>query len=91
MGAITAALRKGAEAHGAVVRTGAPVEEILLKGGRAAGVRLVGGEVVPAETVLSNADPRPTLRLLPKAGLTADQHARNDRRDLAARWPGCMF
>jgi phytoene dehydrogenase-like protein len=82
MGAITAALRKRAEAHGAVVRTNAPVEEILVKGGRATGVRLVGGEVVRAGTVLSNAEPRRTLRLLPKAGLTADQRARSDRRDL---------
>ncbi len=57
MGAITQALQRGAEAYGAVVRTGCRVDEIVVRGGKAAGVRLVGGEVIAAETVLSNAEP----------------------------------
>jgi phytoene dehydrogenase-like protein len=82
MGAITQALRKGAEAHGAVVRTGCPVDEIVIKGGKAAGVRLVGGEVIAAETVLSNAEPGRTLgKLLPKGVLAASLKAQVDRHD----------
>jgi phytoene desaturase len=42
---------------GVEVRTSAPVEEIEVRGGRAAGVRLAGGERVPASLVVSNADP----------------------------------
>ncbi len=82
MGAITEALRKGAEAHGATVRTSAPVEEIVVRSGKAAGVRLVGGEVIEAETVLSNAEPGRTLgRLLPQGALTAGRRAEVGRHD----------
>jgi phytoene desaturase len=42
---------------GVEVRTSAPVEEIEVRGGSAAGVRLAGGERVPASLVVSNADP----------------------------------
>jgi len=42
--------------RGAVIRTDAPVTEVLLAGGRAAGVRLADGEVVPADVVVCNAD-----------------------------------
>ncbi|MGY1703809.1 phytoene desaturase family protein [Geodermatophilus sp. SYSU D00697] len=42
--------------RGAVVRTGCAVERVLVEGGRAAGVRLAGGEVVPADVVVSGAD-----------------------------------
>jgi phytoene dehydrogenase-like protein len=82
MGAITAALRRGAEAHGAVVRTDCPVEEIVIKGGKAAGVRLAGGEVISADIVLSNAEPGRTLgKLLPKGTLAASLKAAVDRHD----------
>ncbi len=75
MGAITAALRKGAEHFGATVRTGAPVEEILVEGGQAKGVRLAGGETVYADVVLSNADPRRTLgELLPRKAAPGKLH-----------------
>jgi len=42
---------------GVEVRTGAPVEEILVSNGRAAGVRLGDGSTVAAGLVVSNADP----------------------------------
>lgn len=42
---------------GVEVRMNAPVEEIVVRDGRAAGVRLAGGETVPASLVVSNADP----------------------------------
>ncbi|WP_164701158.1 NAD(P)/FAD-dependent oxidoreductase [Modestobacter sp. KNN46-3] len=42
--------------RGAVVRTGAAVSEVLVTAGRATGVRLADGEVVPADVVVCNAD-----------------------------------
>lgn len=81
MGAITAALRRGAEHFGAVVRTGCPVDEIIVKSGSAVGVRLVGGEVIDARTVISNAEPGRTLKMLPKGALSRDHEAKVARRD----------
>jgi phytoene dehydrogenase-like protein len=74
MGAITRALAAAARERGAVIRTGAPVRAIELgTGGRAEGVRLDSGEVVPADAVVSNATPRKTfLELLPDGALSAD-------------------
>jgi beta-carotene ketolase (CrtO type) len=47
------------EAHDGEIRTGAKVEEILVESGRAAGVRLQGGETVRCEGVVASAtDPR---------------------------------
>ena len=56
---------------GGEVRTSAPVEEIVLDGGRAAGVRLAGGETVhAAEAVVAACDPQTALgRLLPRGTL----------------------
>lgn len=79
MGALTEALAASARARGAEIRTGAPVEQILLEGGRAVGVR-VGGEEIRAATVVSNADPRTTFtRLLDPYVLQAklNKHVRN--------------
>jgi phytoene dehydrogenase-like protein len=65
LGALSDALAKAAIDAGVVIRTGAPVERILVKDDRAAGVILESGESVSAGTVISNADPRTTLlRLL---------------------------
>jgi phytoene desaturase len=41
---------------GITLRTGTPVDEILVEGGKTRGVRLAGGEVVPSDIVVSNAD-----------------------------------
>jgi phytoene desaturase len=43
--------------QGVVLRTRAEVEEITHKRGCVAGVRVVGGETVPADIVVANADP----------------------------------
>ncbi|NEK95030.1 phytoene desaturase [Modestobacter muralis] len=52
--------------RGAVIRTSAPVAEVLTAGGRASGVRLADGEVVPADVVVCNADAAALYgRLLP--------------------------
>jgi 1-hydroxycarotenoid 3,4-desaturase len=53
---IAAALAAVASRHGASFRYGAHAEEILVRQGRAAGVRLAGGEQVTADVVISNAD-----------------------------------
>ncbi|WP_448613972.1 phytoene desaturase family protein [Modestobacter sp. URMC 112] len=54
--------------RGAVVRTGVPVAEVLVEGGRAAGVRTADGERVPADVVVCNADAAALYRdLLPAA------------------------
>jgi len=59
--------------QGGVVRQNAEVDEILLKDGRAQGVRLASGEVVRADITVSNAD----------AGHTYDRLLRNSKR---RRW-----
>lgn len=61
LGTVTEALAAAARKAGAEIRTGCPVERILLDGGRVAGVRLAGGEELRAATVVSNADPRTTI------------------------------
>jgi phytoene dehydrogenase-like protein len=73
MGSITKALRRGAEEFGATVRTNAAVDEIVVISGRAAGVRLKGGELVEADIILTNAAPSVALgKLLPKGAVSDD-------------------
>jgi phytoene dehydrogenase-like protein len=65
LGALSAALAKSAIDAGVVIRTEAPVERILVREDRAAGVVLKSGEQVLAGSVISSADPQTTfLRLL---------------------------
>lgn len=54
-GAIVAALVRGLSKWGGELRLNAHVEQILVEQGRAVGVRLRQGEVLRAETVISNA------------------------------------
>jgi len=73
MGGISEALRRSAEHFGAVVRTGAPVERILVRNARAVGVELRGGEQVHARAVASTLDARHTfLQLLPPESLDSE-------------------
>src|SRR5690349_10852523 len=65
MGAITQAMRKEAEARGVEIRTGAGVERIVDRAGRAGGVVLDDGTEIAARCVVSNAHPRALLKLLP--------------------------
>jgi phytoene dehydrogenase-like protein len=65
LGALSDSLAKSAIDAGVVIRTAAPVERILVREDRAAGVVLQSGEQVLAGCVISNADPKTTfLRLL---------------------------
>jgi phytoene dehydrogenase-like protein len=73
MGGLTQALAAAARGHGAVVRTGAEVAHIDVRGGAVTGVTLAGGEEFHAKVVASNADANVTFnklidsRLLPPA------------------------
>ncbi|MBV8342878.1 MAG: NAD(P)/FAD-dependent oxidoreductase [Gammaproteobacteria bacterium] len=61
MGAVSDALAGAARAAGAELRTGAPVERILVRADRVTGVVLASGEEIAAGTVVSSADPKSTL------------------------------
>jgi len=74
MGRISLALAAAAREAGAAIVTGVPVGTIL----PGEGVRLEGGEKVEAAAVVSNADPKRTVRLC-SGGVPEDFRARVDR------------
>ena len=86
--AIARAMVRVIEAQGGQVLLNTEVDEILHRGGRAAGVLLAGGKVLRADVVVSNADPGQTydrlLRNLPKKRWTAPKLKR-------ARWSMGLF
>jgi phytoene dehydrogenase-like protein len=61
MGAVTKALAASFEASGGTIRTGAEVERVLVKGGKAKGIILAGGEEIYGKLVVSNADVKRTF------------------------------
>jgi phytoene dehydrogenase-like protein len=61
MGAVSSALAMSLQASGGTIRSGAPVERILVRNGRATGVALADGEEIHAQTVVSNMDVRRTF------------------------------
>jgi len=84
LGALTRALADAARGFGAEIRTGAEVERITTKDGRATGVVLAGGEEIQARAVACAADPQRTfLRLLDPAVLDPDDlhRLRNYRQE----------
>jgi len=70
MGSVIEALVKAVEKHGGVIRTGVRVEEVLLKGRRAVGVRCASragsSEIRAREAVVCNASIWDSADLLPK-------------------------
>lgn len=73
MGAVSDALRRSAESFGATVRTGAPVERILVRGGRSVGVVLEGGEELYSDVVVAGTHPQTTfLRMVDERELPND-------------------
>jgi len=58
MGAITQAMRAACEGTGVVIRTDAPVANVLVRGGRAVGVILESGEELLAPRVVANIGPK---------------------------------
>ena len=72
-GSVSAAIASAARASGAEIRTGAPVAQVRIEGGRATGVVLESGEEIQSRRVASNADPRRTfLSLVGEKHLPAD-------------------
>jgi phytoene dehydrogenase-like protein len=61
---VARALEGAARAQGVELRLGASVEEVLIEEGRACGVRLAGGETLPAGAVAASCDPRRALLAL---------------------------
>jgi phytoene dehydrogenase-like protein len=61
MGALTAALASATRSLGGEIRTGARVQQIVVRDGAAKGVVLASGEEIAARAVVSNADPRATF------------------------------
>jgi len=80
MGALSRCLADAARAAGAEVRTASPVRSVVVRDGRARGVELEDGTVLPARRVISNAHPITTyLDLVGQAHLP-DEVVRDVRR-----------
>lgn len=86
--AIARAMVKVISAQGGQVRQGVEVDEIVLRDGRAVGVRLASGEEIGADIVVSNADAGHTydrlMRNVPKRRWTAPKLRRT-------RWSMSLF
>ena len=59
-GSISMACARSAMSYGAEIRTEAPVKQVLIKNGNAAGVVLENGDELNAKAVISNLDPNRT-------------------------------
>lgn len=80
MGGVTQALERCAASLGVHMFTGYNVKEIVIKSGRAVGVRFANGRVVEAKCIVSNADPKATLLRL----VSQEKIEKRLRRRLAA-------
>jgi len=68
------------EARGVALQTGAAVEQVLVDGGRAVGVRLADGSALHAKTVVANVNPKLLYQqLVPRDALDAETSVRIDR------------
>ncbi|MGH9468691.1 MAG: phytoene desaturase family protein [Terriglobales bacterium] len=82
MGAITQAMARAAAARGADIRVNAGVREVLVEGGRAAGVVTESGEVIRARVVAAGVNPKLLFtKLVPESAVPADflEHMRRYR------------
>jgi phytoene dehydrogenase-like protein len=76
-GGVSAAIASAARALGADIRTSCPVQQVIVQGGRAAGVALANGDEFRAPVVMSAADPKRTFldfveaKHMPEETLTA--------------------
>jgi phytoene dehydrogenase-like protein len=61
MGAISRVIAEAAQHYGAEIRTQAPIDQILVKNGRAQGVVLESGEEVRGKIIVSSVDPKRTF------------------------------
>jgi len=60
-GGVSGAIASAAEALGAEIRVNSPVAQVIVKGGRAAGVALENGDELYSKVVFSAADPKRTF------------------------------
>ncbi len=85
MHALARALADLAQQRGASLRYGQACERILVQGGRTSGVRLAGGEVLPADSVVFNGDANALAQgLLGPATRQAVRAVPPERRSLSA-------
>ncbi|MFT6957291.1 MAG: phytoene dehydrogenase-like protein [Halieaceae bacterium] len=77
MGAITQAMAASARDKGVDIRTSADVEQIIVEGGSACGVRLAGGEIIRAPVIAANTDPKRTFLTLLGESLLPIEFARD--------------
>ena len=61
LSALATGMAEAAQGAGATIRTSAPVAQILVRDGRAAGVLLADGTQIESRAVVSNADPKSTF------------------------------
>jgi phytoene dehydrogenase-like protein len=61
MGTVSEALAQAARSNGVTIRTGMPVQQVMVDNGRVTGVQTKSGESFSSMTVISNADPKTTL------------------------------
>jgi phytoene dehydrogenase-like protein len=76
MQALPDALAARATGHGAQIRCGATVEQVLVRHRRVAGVRLAGGEEIAAGAVLTTVSAAVLARMLPAGALPGGLHRR---------------
>ena len=77
LGALIGALAADLAEHRGRIRTGARVQQLIVRGGRVTGVELTTGECLEAHIVLTACDPRTALRdLLPAGTLPRPLEAR---------------
>ena len=77
MGAITQAMSSACRDVGVTIRTGAPVDRVLVDGEKSVGVRLVSGEEIAAAIVVANLGPKPLFeKLVDPSDLPADFRTR---------------
>ena len=80
MGSITQAMAQSGQAHGLEIRTDASVARINVEDGRVCGVTLENGEVIRAQAVAANTDPKRTFLTL----LGAEHLPASFARDIGA-------
>ncbi|HEX7711588.1 MAG TPA: NAD(P)/FAD-dependent oxidoreductase [Sphingomonadaceae bacterium] len=85
MGRITGLMAEAAREAGAEIVVGTPVEQVIVREGKAAGVRLAGGEEVRARRVIANCGPKLLFgRLIAREHLPADFALAMDRFKLGS-------
>lgn len=73
MGTITRLMAEAVREAGGEIVTDAPVAQVLVESGRAAGLKLASGEEVRARRVIANVGPKPLFdRLVPADAVPAD-------------------